>query len=291
MSVSIGFTHGTPVAQRTGTVYSTYSAIAADTNINLWGGASMALPAAPSTNQTIVVTNTGTSAATVTGGTAPVTIQAGQSAKFIYVSNTGTGGTGGSLAVVWAFCAQATTLPVPYTFPTRQFAGPSATPYTPFVTHENILVAATECGDAIYRVKTLTYTNRAVANLYKTVDGRMFATAGGFFYTSPLVTAIGASTGELRVSIVSQLGPILPAHIAGGSSSPWTGFPMYGFTPSYVNKVISSPIFVSYDYYYADLYTITGPITGQGMSPTWTSITRPTLYYLDVTEDWSYVLL
>lgn len=230
------------------------------------------------------VVNTGASAVTVSmpGGTpASITVPGASRVTVVYVGNTGTGGTGGSWAIFWGYCSASTKLPDAYTYPTTQFAGPQTTPYTPFTTVENIFVVATDCGNAIYKVKTLTYTSRTGASIYFALTG---ATAlMNLTNPSPAMSnvAIPTYTGVSAAACYAQANTL----VAAGAPSSVTLIGQPGWLLTKVGTGSGLNLCL-YNWSY----------NGNPTAPGWAytlnkgAVASPS-YYLDVTEDWSYVLI
>jgi hypothetical protein len=250
-----------------GTVYGNYTLDSAATGINVFGsgfggsgGATITLPAAPSTNQTVVVNNTGSGTVTVSNGT---TIAAGQSAWFIWG-----GYTWG--VVIDSNCA-GITLPSTHDFGTAQYAGPSETPYSvPATTVTYSTLGYTPCGGQVRKITTKTYSARSVAAQWKAEYGGGGSISVTPFNGSFIHIGYGSSQFQSADTYFQQI------YSEASPTCTYFGTPA---TKVRADVYISSASSV--------VYQVQGGGEIAGISCN-IATSQLTLYYLDVHEVWTY---
>lgn len=244
-------------------------------SINVAGVTTITLPLVPTTNQTVFIHNVGINNVTVIGPDTPFTLPSSQEATFIW---------GG---YSWGICAplSGTSIgPTTYNFPTTVFAGPSETPYTvPETTVEYVTIANTNCG--LYRkVITKTYASRSEANQRKVVvNYAANITAIGEFVT-PIYGASGTYLGATRIACLNLWQTAVIPFLQVSVDSGWG---QYFDNP---HASASTPSQIEYD-----KYTSPGGALIAANQPIYAANENAeialTLYYLDVTETWSYEIV
>jgi hypothetical protein len=172
---------------------------------------------------------------------------------------------------------------------TSQYAGPSETPYgIPSPTIVDTLILETNCWN-LYRRSTKTYSSRSVANGYSTNLGYLAASAGGFhIYTG--LHGFGATISDMKSSVAQNNYGVLGAEEGAGTYFPPNGVYPDGYQYRLINKRPGAgEIAAYYDYYtfYGTSYQGERNYSA-GYSG---AASRPTLYYLDYVEVWSYYII
>lgn len=173
-------------------------------------------------------------------------------------------------------------LPATQDFGTVQYQGPFVSAQTiPETTAAYSIIGKTPCGDDVRRIITKTYSSRAFSNGYRYEDGRMGPNVGGF--PSPVGTSgivIGATAAEINTAISNAcISQLADSYTSG----------IYLLNNKRLEFHVGSGYYIAkYDYYVSGILQVgTYGYFPQGVG----SVTRPTIYYLDVHEVWTYDLV
>lgn len=264
---------------RLGTVYGATTLDSVATGINACGTFTVNLPASPSTNQIITISNTCTGVITVNGNgqligaQSTTTLAAGITGKFYW-----DGYTWG----VWFSDCSASTLNATHDFGTTT-QGPSGTPYTVpanTITYEN--VGYTPCGGLLRKIITTTYAGRNIPSQYMaSVTG--LARFGGTYFdetNTPDLSGIGNVKGYGSSSVLAyascyaQYSAFAAASLTGLDALTWNKMSDGpGYTGYYINYSNGS--------LYRDVYTPAVVVYGGPY----------TIYYLDTQIVWTYEII
>jgi len=184
-----------------------------------------------------------------------------------------------------SYACNGSDLPATQDLGTTVFQGPSETPYAvPATEVSYTIIGSTPCGGTIRRISTKTYSSRSFANGYKYLDGEMNPNAGGFpVHVGSSGVVIGQTVNDVFTAIAYACFSTL--------ASSYT-FTNAGVTYLFNNKRLeigpSSYYIARYDYY------VNGVLQAgtNGYFPNVIgALSRPTIYYLDVTEVITYDLV